>query len=111
MSTQINDDRILDVRDMQEEIREARETERPLTFITAEQARNAVKPMSSYDVFQLIASQAASGYTEVFITYDRIGPETMELLGAGGYRVRLGGVANDQAVISWAEEAEQIEKV
>lgn len=81
----------------------AQTTEAPLTFLTAEQARAAAKPMSSYDVFQLIASQAAAGYTEVFITFNRIGPETMELLGAGGYRVRLGGVNGDQAVISWAE--------
>lgn len=76
---------------------------RPSTFITAEQARAGLKPMTSYDVFQLIASQAAAGFTEVFITYNRLAPETMRLLGAGGYRVRLGGVANDQAVISWAE--------
>lgn len=79
------------------------QTEQPLTFITAEQARAALKPMSSYFVFQLIASQASAGHIDVYIAWDRLAPETFDLLGAGGYRVRRGGVDNDQAVISWAE--------
>lgn len=74
---------------------------RPSTFITAEQARASVKHESSYDVFQRIQVLAEKGDKECFVLWNALAPETMQLLGAGGYQVRRGGVDNEYAIITW----------
>lgn len=83
--------------------------EQPTNFITAQQARIVpVTTRSSHDVFRMIALRAAEGETELYLPYNALAPETMDLLGEGGYRVRRGGVDKEYAIISWGDEDKEL---